>query len=115
MSDFRSDRMPTAEGRGFARQYWDKYVAAVGVPLQPLAKSIATSAVCDAVGFWTLWHMYGGFEGLEEMGMARTTIFRRVRIFRRIFGAHPDEWRFDGINIKPGVVSGGPRQPGDTP
>lgn len=52
------------------------------------------------MGFYVLWHAYGGFEGLEEnYGMHRSTIFRKVAKFRQAFGAHPDEYRMPGVTI----------------
>ena len=46
-----------------------------------------------------MWHLHGGFEGLEDLGMHRTTIFRKVNRFRTLFGVHPDEYRVEGVSI----------------
>ena len=51
------------------------------------------------VGFWLLWRLEGGFEGLERMGMARTTIYRKIKFFRTITGKHPDEYEIPGVRI----------------
>ena len=108
MSDFRSDKMPSAEGRGRARRAWDAYVRATNVVVQPLVEktplgdgiqSFSANTVSDLVGFWVMWHVYGGFEGLQGVGMSRSSIFRKVALFRRVFGAHPDEHSFPGITI----------------
>jgi hypothetical protein len=103
-SDFRSDPSETPEGKGLARRAWDAYAKTVGEAarpaIEPLAKVYARNRVGDLVGFWVLWHLYGGFEGLEQRyGMHRSTIWRKVAKFRKVFGAHPDEFRFQGITI----------------
>lgn len=118
MTDLRSDRMPSAEGYGLARKAWDKYANAVNkatAPIvEPLVKNYGVSVISDNVGFWLLWHMYGGFDGLVELGMPRTTIFRRVKNFRRVFQAHPDEFRFDGVTVETGNL-GAHKVSADTP
>jgi hypothetical protein len=109
LPDYRSDPMPTHEGRGIAKRAWDAYVKAanrVGRPvldpvLSPIANRLAPSLVVDLVGFWLTWHLYGGFEGLERLGMHRTTIYRKVSRFRQVFGVHPDEWEFPGVTVNP--------------
>lgn len=107
--DFRSDPSEWVEGKGRARRAWDLYAKAVNkrvTPvlkpvLEPAAAAVARTGVEDLVGFWVLWHLYGGFEGLERYGYHRATIFRKVKRFRVIFGSHPDEYAFPGINVDP--------------
>jgi hypothetical protein len=90
-----------------ARRGWDAYVEAVrpvsdvaAPALRPVIERYARFKVGDLVGFWMLWHIYGGFEGLEQSyGMHRSTIWRKVAKFRKVFGSHPDEYRFEGITI----------------
>lgn len=100
--------MPSAEGRGRARRAWDAYVRTTNkvarpvvemTPLGDSLRSVSASTVSDLVGFWVLWHTYGGFEGLLALGMSRSSIFRKVALFRRVFGAHPDEYSIPGITI----------------
>jgi hypothetical protein len=107
-TDFRSDPSESPEGKGLARRAWETYVEAlrpvsegVVVPaLRPAIERYSRYKVGDLIGFWTLWHLYGGFEGLEQnYGMHRSTIWRKVAKFRKILGAHPDEYRFEGISI----------------
>lgn len=103
-SDFRSDPSASPEGAGLARRAWDAYATGVNKAarpaVEPLAKMYARNKVGDLVGFWMLWHIYGGFDGLESnYGMHRATIWRKVAKFRKTFGAHPDEYRFAGITI----------------
>ena len=105
MTDFRSDRMPSNEGRGRARAAWDSYLKWVEKNVQPLtdpairpfARRYAASKVAEMIGFWVMWHAYGGYRGLEEFGMPPTTIYRKVKNFRMMFGAHPDEYQFPGL------------------
>ncbi|GAA2089328.1 hypothetical protein IDH50_15910 [Aeromicrobium tamlense] len=107
MSDFRSEPMPTAEGRGRARAAWDAYAAAsqkvfgpaVETLLGGAIRSVSASTVADLVGFWVLWHLHGGFEGLLKLGMSRASIYRKVALFRKLFGKHPDEFEFPGITL----------------
>ena len=55
-------------GRG-----WDAYVQGanklvdpvVGKPLQGAIRQWAVAAVEEAYGFWILWQIHGGFEGLS--------------------------------------------------
>jgi hypothetical protein len=103
MTDFRSDRMESPEGRGIARRTWDGYTGAIGKvatpALRPLVRLYAAGSIVDLVGFWAVWHLEGGFEGLQKMGMSRASIYRRVKLFRVAFGAHPDEFVMPGITL----------------
>ena len=98
--------METREGKGVARRMWETYVRAVNrasIPvLEPLAGRVSAAVVTDLAGFWLAWHLQGGFEGLERLGMHRATIFRKVSRFRWVFGKHPDEFRFPGVSIDVG-------------
>jgi hypothetical protein len=101
--DFRSERMESPEGRGVARRAWDAYAGAVNkvtIPvLTPLVRMYAAGSIVDLIGFWAVWHLEGGFEGLQRMGMSRASIYRRVKLFRVAFGAHPDEFVMPGITL----------------
>ena len=101
--DFRSDRMETPEGQGVARRAWESYVGTVGKvtrpALRPLVTRYAAGSIVDLVGFWCVWHLEGGFEGLQRMGMSRASIYRRIKLFRIAFGAHPDEFEMPGVSL----------------
>ena len=107
--DFRSDRSESAEGKGIAKRARDAYERSARRALRPVlepvvepgARAAGRAVVEDLVGFWVLWHLYGGFEGLERYGFHRATIFRKVKRFRQLFGAHPDEYSFPGITLDP--------------
>jgi len=107
VADFRSDRMPSPEGKGIARRAWDAYAAQVervaGPAIQPLARkaaqAVAVPVLLDLMGFWLAWHLEGGFEGLQRMGMSRASIYRRISLFRRTMGVHPDEYKLAGVKL----------------
>ncbi|MGE0880961.1 MAG: hypothetical protein AB7L13_08165 [Acidimicrobiia bacterium] len=105
MPDFRADPSATPEGKGRARAMWDAYarrVNSVALPLlEPSIERLAKSMTVDLVGFWVMWHLNGGFEGMVEYGMHPTTVWRKVRRFRMAFGVHPDEFRCPGIELDP--------------
>ena len=121
--------MPSSEGRGSARdnfrRAWAAYERAVkkhvepalGPLVRPLAEKMAGAAVVDLAGFWLVWQLEGGFEGLQRIGMSRAAIYRRVALFRRFYGAHPDEYRFEGVDVNLDAYlqgSGRPIAPRDT-
>jgi len=101
--DFRSQRMESPEGKGLARRAWDAYAVAAnrvaGPALKPVVQRIAAPMAVDLFGFWLCWHLEGGFEGLRRAGMSRSAIYRRLKLFRKHFGAHPDEFEMPGVSI----------------
>jgi len=108
VADFRSERMPSPDGHGNAKaawqRAWDGYSSAVnkvaGPVLQPVVRPIARTVTFDAMGFWLVWHLEGGFEGLQgRLGMSRSAIYRRLSLFRRATGMHPDDWKLPGVEI----------------
>jgi hypothetical protein len=66
---------------------------------RPMAQRYAVDKVESLVGFWVLWHGSGGYEGLVNLGMHPSTVYRRIRAFRLLFGAHPDEYEFPGLTL----------------
>jgi hypothetical protein len=113
-ADFRSDPMETPEGKGIAKRAWEAYVGVVRKTvypsvapfLEPATEALSCQVVEDLIGFWVMWHLYGGFEGLERFGMHKSTIWRKVARFRKVIGAHPDEFEMPGVTIKPGEYWG---------
>jgi hypothetical protein len=99
--------MDSPEGKGIARRAWDAYVKAVDKVTRPytepfarmLAEKVSVPVAMDLAGFWLLWHVEGGFEGLERMGMSRSSIYRRISMFRKVFGVHPDEYEMPGVKL----------------
>ncbi|WP_411277980.1 hypothetical protein [Gaiella sp.] len=104
--DYRSERMESPEGLGIARARWEassdgragKLVGGDG-EMHPLVRRIAAPALLDLAGFWVMWHLRGGFEGLRAAGLSRSSIYRRVSNFRTATGMHPDEYVFPGIKL----------------
>ncbi len=87
--------MPSPDGRGVASSRWrracDAYSSAVrsvaGPVVEPAVRPLAREMTYDLIGFYFAWHMYGGFDGLQQhMGMSRSAVYRRVSFFRRLFG-----------------------------
>ena len=75
-------------------------MASVGKAVGPVVRRAARVYTMDQLGFWMAWHLYGGFEGVQEaFGMHPTTIWRKVAKFRKTFGVHPDEFRLPGVTI----------------
>ena len=105
--DYRSDPMESPEGQGIAKRVWKTYVKAVDRRTPPFVKAAVESKlepwgsqiVEDMIGFWVMWHLYGGFDGLVEFGMHKSTIWRKVARFRKMTGQHPDVFVMPGIDI----------------
>jgi hypothetical protein len=107
--DYRSDPMESPEGQGIAKKAWKAYVKAVDRRIPPFVRTrletslepMGAQMVEDMIGFWVMWHLYGGFEGLIEFGMHKSTIWRKVSRFRKMTGEHPDVYKMPGISINP--------------
>ncbi|WP_424700189.1 hypothetical protein [Gaiella sp.] len=104
--DYRSERMESPEGRGIARARWEASPDGRAGRLvggdegtHPLVRWMAAPALLDLMGFWVMWHLRGGFEGLRATGLSRSSIYRRVRLFRTATGMHPDEFVFPGVTL----------------
>lgn len=99
--------MPSPEGKGRARAAWEAYSRTtntllgpiINPVLEPIVRSYSVGAVGDLLGFWLMWQLEGGYNGLRRHGMSRSAIYRRVASFRKVFGAHPDEFELPGITI----------------
>jgi hypothetical protein len=93
--------MESPDGKGIARRAWDAYAGAVerSPVTQTISRKLAIPLTTDTVGFWLIWHLEGGFEGMRRLGMSRATIYRRIKMFRIAFGAHPDEFQMPGVTI----------------
>lgn len=108
VGDFRSERMPSPEGFGVAKGRFDKawgvysraVKAAARPALEPLVRPVGTSVALDLMGFWVAWHLCGGFEGVQkQLGMSRSAVYRRIALFRKVMGAHPDEYVLPGVGL----------------
>jgi hypothetical protein len=99
MVDFRSDKSNSYEGEGKARAAWNAYVRGVGFAISPVSRRIAQRWTSEMIGFWVVWHLHGGFDGLRETGMSEATIWRKIKRFRIAFGEHPDTFRMPGVAL----------------
>jgi hypothetical protein len=104
--DYRSERMDSPEGLGIARARWNASTDGRAGKLvggdegiHPLVRRMAAPALLDLAGFWVMWHLRGGFEGLRATGLSRSSIYRRISNFRTATGMHPDEFVFPGITL----------------
>jgi hypothetical protein len=97
--DVADETPESAQGKGLARRAWDSYDRAMREALTPVFRPVAVNAAADAMGFWLVWQLHGGFEGLRELGMARRTIYWNVKKFRAAYGVHPDEFECPGVTI----------------
>jgi hypothetical protein len=97
--------MDSPEGKGIARARIEEVKKAgfkIDRPVKlPFASRLAGARVADLLGFWTIWHLYGGFEGARRLGFSRSAIYRRIRLFRDTFGVHPDEFEVTGLKVDP--------------
>src|SRR5262249_46675477 len=102
--------MESPEGRGKARAAWDAYAGAVNrvaaPALRPLVRKYAAGSIVDLVGFWAVWHLEGGFEGLLRMGMSRASIYRRIKLFRIGLGRRPGGVEMTGGTRRLGAFPG---------
>ena len=78
----------------------NKRIFAAVPEAQYLLRGYAASRVVDLFGFWLLWRLMGGFDGMREgLGISRSGMFRRIAMFREVFGEHPDVYEFPGVTI----------------
>ncbi len=82
--------------------------------LDPAIRRLAHKMTADLVGFWAVWHLHGGFEGLVESGMHPSTVWRKVKRFRQVFGEHPDTFSMPGVTIDAVAYWEAARQAGES-
>lgn len=114
--------MPSPEGEGNAKSAYEaayetyikankaanKRIFGAFPELRSILRGYASARLFDLFGFWLVWHMAGGFEGMQKsLGISRTGVFRRVAQFREVFGEHPDVYEFPGITIDAAAFNAG--------
>lgn len=129
MADFRSERSASPEGEGRAKSAmesaYDAYLQTnksvnrrlfgAFPELRDLLRGYASSRMFDMFGFWLLWRLTGGFDGMQKMlGLSRSGMYRRVAAFREVFGEHPDVYEFPGITIDPAAFVKGMAERGSS-
>jgi hypothetical protein len=103
LGDLRSEPMETRDGYGLAAGKWDAAASALvrGGLIEVGARRVALEDVQSLVGFWALWQLEGGFAGMQRIGYAPATIYRKIKSFREVFGKHPDQFPFPGLTADP--------------
>jgi len=123
--DLRSEPMPRRDGVGLAADRRASALERLGrlalLPTEVPARRVALETTQGLLGFWVLWQLEGGFEGLKRLGFSDATIYRKIKSFRESFGEHPDLYQFPGLVADPegylrvfGPLEG-ERGPGDAP
>ena len=104
-TDYRTQKAPDREGP--ARRAWRRYSEAVNelsrrglLPgITEASEALARTSTINRFGFWLVWQLNGGFEGMKRMGMSDSAIWRQVKLFRDQFGEHPDDFKLPGVTI----------------
>lgn len=59
----------------------------------PVAAGVARNTVQRLLGFWMLWHLYGGQDACIAKGvMSQTGSYRQRSEFHRVFGVDVQDW-----------------------
>ena len=114
MADFRSERMPSPEGEGRAKTAYEsayevylktntainKRLFGAFPELREMLRGYTGARLVDLFGFWLMWQACGGFEGTQKaLGISKSQMYRRIALFREVFGEHPDVCEFAGITV----------------
>jgi hypothetical protein len=95
--------MRSREGAELAARTWRDTVSRLAdaalLPVEPAARRVALETVQSLAGFWVMWQLEGGFEGMKRIGYSEATIYRKIKSFRESFGEHPDTFKFPGITV----------------
>ncbi len=76
-----------------AKQAWEAYVDFLKPVMEPVSKRVAGHTVERLLGFWLMWHIYGGMEALIGSGvLARTTVYRQRVEFQHVYGVDVTEF-----------------------
>ena len=79
------------------QKFIDVDLFGLGVLAEEVARAnqrVKGVAVARSLGFWIMWHTYGGFAGLVDSGlMSRRTVYYGESDFKAAFGRGPDEWQ----------------------
>lgn len=108
--------MPSPEGEGRAKEALEsayetyfkvnkaanKRLFGAFPELKTALRGYTSARMFDLFGFWVVWRLSGGFEGMQKsLGISRSGIFRRIAAFREVFGEHPDVYEFPGVTVDP--------------
>lgn len=75
------------------KKAWDSYRDAVEPLVRPFAQKVAGHQIQRLMGYWFLWHYFGGKKALLDMGMlTEPSEKRQRRQFRQTFGVEVDDF-----------------------
>lgn len=61
--------------------------------VSPVAHGIARNTVQRLLGFYVLWHIFGGQQALMSSGAVSTSsCYRQMHEFRHVFGCDVQDW-----------------------
>lgn len=61
--------------------------------VQMVAQGVARNTVQRLLGFWVLWHLYGGIKaGVAAGAMAESSAYRQKAEFLEVFGMEVEEF-----------------------
>jgi hypothetical protein len=98
--------------RTYAGGLWDTYLGVVQAVAGPAVSQVAASTVSRLVGFWVMWHLTGGYEGMRSLGWGKTATWKNRIQFRDVFGVDVEDfmpvqreqviqWRGQAVNFPP--------------
>jgi hypothetical protein len=71
----------------------DALAEALRPVLGPLARNMANGMLQRLLGFWVVWHTYGGVHEIVAAGlMARGTVYRQRNEFLEVFGVNVEDF-----------------------
>lgn len=96
---------------------WEKLAALGGfMPgAELLAGTVARNTVQRLVGFWAMWHLYGGLKAMVEAGVASPSgVYRQRAEFEAVFHMSVDEFAPDlGEMLRQGGAAVSGQKQGD--
>jgi len=67
------------------------YKALIKKIMGPLPAVYGTNTVQRLIGFFVVWHLMGGQDGLVAKGWTRNNIWRSRKDFRNVFGVEVED------------------------
>lgn len=92
---------------------WDAVAQLAGmIPgVEVVADGVARGTVQRLLGFWVLWHLYGGLEGIVSSRVGtRPSAYRQRTEFQHVFGLDVSEFAPEAASaLVAQVAAAGPR------
>lgn len=67
------------------------YKALIKKIMGPLPMTYGTNTVQRLLGFYVVWHLFGGHDALMAKGWGRTNLWRSRKDFQRVFGVEVED------------------------